>query len=99
MIPQRVVLAKAGRLLLWRDWGEGDFSVYQVSSSETHFFNYTTKLMLKLVESAPASIEEISEFLAVALSANVELSDIRGAVGRLEELGLIEWFDEVPNCP
>jgi PqqD family protein of HPr-rel-A system len=89
-------LASAGRGLVWQDWDDV-YLVYQPSSAETHVFNETTALILKGLEQGPLSEEAVKDWTEGALGvAQGELApgDFAFAVGRLEELGLIERLDE-----
>jgi PqqD family protein of HPr-rel-A system len=99
MAPRTLKLAPAAQGLLWQDWGD-HYSVYQPSSSETHVFNDTTALILETLRLGPASLEEIEKSVAEALGVGkAELRGFSGVVGRLEELGLVEWLDEIPASP
>lgn len=90
-------LASAGRGLVWQDWDDV-YLVYQPSSAETHVFNDTTALILKCLEQGPQSGEAVKAWAERALGVGqgaLATDDFAFAVGRLEELGLIERFDEV----
>jgi PqqD family protein of HPr-rel-A system len=90
-------LVSAGRGLVWQDWDDA-YLVYQPSSAETHVFNETTALILKCLEQAPLSAEKVKDCTERTLGvAQGELApaDFAFAVGRLEELGLIERLDEI----
>ena len=96
-----ISLPKSGCKILWQDW-EDSYIVYQPSSGETHVFNETTALILKRLESGPASLEEIREWAAESL--DIEISEIAedglsSVAGRLDELGLVDWLDETPAHP
>lgn len=87
--------------LVWQSW-ENDYAVYQPSSSETHFFNETTALILKRLERGPASLEDIRAWTAESL--DIELGELpeqsfSSAARRLDELGLVEWVDAPPVHP
>lgn len=89
-------LASAGRGLVWQDWDDV-YLVYQPSSAETHVFNETTALILKCLEHGPQSVEEVKDWTERALGLTQDelaAGDVAFAVGRLEELGLIECLDE-----
>lgn len=90
----------AGRGLLWQEWDEA-YVVYQPSSAETHVFNETTALILKCLEQGPLSAEGVKNRTEAALGVDqgeLAADDFAFAVGRLEELGLIERFDEVSDA-
>lgn len=89
-------LAAAGRGLVWQDWDDV-YVVFQPSSAETHVFNETTALILKGLEQGPLSMESAKDWTEAALGVDqgeLAADDFAFAVGRLEELGLIERFDE-----
>ncbi len=96
-----IALTEAGSKILWQDW-EDSYIVYQPSSGETHVFNETTALILKRLESGPASLEEIRAWAAESLG--IEISEIAedglsSVAERLDELGLADWLDEAPAHP
>lgn len=72
------------------------YVVYQPSSSETHIFNETTALILKSLEKGPLSLlgvtERVIQFFGNEAKKLVS-GDLKFAIERLEELGLIEWPD------
>jgi PqqD family protein of HPr-rel-A system len=89
-------LVLAGRGLIWQDWDDV-YLVYQPSSAETHVFNETTALILKCLEQGPITEEGVKNWTEAALGVDqgeLAAADFAFAVGRLEELGLIERFDE-----
>ena len=89
-------LASAGRALIWLDWDDA-YLVYQPSSAETHVFNETTALILKCLEHGPLSQQAVTDRTAAALGIGQDelaADDFAFAIGRLEELGLIERFDD-----
>ena len=91
-----LTLAPAARELTWQDWGDGDYSVYQRTSAETHVFNETTALLLARLGQGPTTLEAIRVWTADVLG--IVASDLPSEVlvstaCRLEELGLIEWRD------
>lgn len=89
-------LASAGRGLVWQDWDDV-YLVYQPSSAETHVFNETTALILKSLEQGPLPTEGVKDWTERALGVGqgeLAADDFAFAVGRLEELGLIDRFDE-----
>ena len=61
-----MVLASAGRALLWEDWDD-IYIVFQPSSAETHVFNETTALMLRALDHGPLSAEELKSRTEAAL--------------------------------
>jgi PqqD family protein of HPr-rel-A system len=88
-----LVLTSAGRELTWQDWDDV-YIVYQPSSTETHVFNDTTAAVLQSLEKAALTITDVADQIAQDLDLGCdELSsgDLSFALGRLEELGLIEW--------
>ena len=91
-------VAPAGRGLVWQDWDDV-YLVYQPSSAETHVFNETTALILKCLEQGPLPAERVKQWTEAALGVDqgeLAADDFAFAVARLEELGLIERFDEAP---
>lgn len=96
-----IKLSQIAHDLVWQSW-ENDYAVYQPSSSETHFLNETTALILKRLERGPASLEDIRAWTAESLG--IEFSELpeqsfSSAAGRLDELGLVEWLDRTPAHP
>ena len=89
-------LTSASRGLVWQDWDDV-YLVYQPSSAETHVFNDTTALILKCLEQGQLSAEGVKNWTEAALGVGqgeLAADDFAFAVGRLEELGLIERADE-----
>lgn len=89
-------LTSASHGLVWQDWDDA-YLVYQPSSTETHVFNETTTLILKCLEQGRLSAEAVKNWTEAALGAGqgeLVADDFAFAVGRLEELGLIERVDE-----
>ena len=89
-------MTSASRGLVWQDWDDV-YLVYQPSSAETHVFNDTTTLILKCLEHGQLSTEGVKKWTEAALGVGegeLAADDFAFAVGRLEELGLIEHFDE-----
>ena len=75
----------------------GRFAIYR---AETHVFNGTTALILESLEQGPQSIEAVKDRVqeALGVAQNVlTANDFAFAVGRLEELGLVERFDEASS--
>jgi PqqD family protein of HPr-rel-A system len=94
---RRLSLTPAGRELEWQGW-EDVFSVYQPSSTETHVFNDMTAALLQSLEKGALTMADVAEAAAAILDmSRNELSDkdLSFAIGRLEELGLVDWSDEV----
>ena len=89
-------LTSASRGLVWQDWDDV-YLVYQPLSAETHVFNDTTALILKCLEHGQLSTEGVKNWTEAALGVGqgeLAADDFAFAVGRLEELGLIERADE-----
>ena len=89
-------LTSASRGLVWQDWDDV-YLVYQPLSAETHVFNDTTALILKCLEHGQISTEGVKNWTEAALGVGqgeLAADDFAFAVGRLEELGLIERADE-----
>jgi PqqD family protein of HPr-rel-A system len=95
-VSRVLICTLAGRALEWEKFADL-FIVYQPSSSETHFFNETTALILKCLENGALSVDEVKERTEVALGAGLDelpTEDFIFATMRLEELGLIERMDD-----
>jgi PqqD family protein of HPr-rel-A system len=89
-------LALAGRSLRLQQWDDA-YIVYQPPSTETHVFNETTALILRCLELGPRSADEVTRWTEAALGVDqggLAADDFAFALGRLEELGLIEPLDE-----
>ena len=89
-------LTSASRGLVWQDWDDV-YLVYQPLSAETHVFNDTTALILKCLEHGQLSTEGVKNWTEAALGVGqgeLAADDFAFAVGRLEELGLIQGADE-----
>lgn len=89
-------LTSASRGLVWQDWDDV-YLVYQPLSAETHVFNDTTALILKCLEHGQISTEGVKNWTEAALGVGqgeLAADDFAFAVGRLEELGLIQGADE-----
>jgi PqqD family protein of HPr-rel-A system len=86
-------LAAAARRLVWRPWDDV-YLVYQPSSAETHVFNETTAVILRCLEQEPLSVEALRDCaersLAIVAHDRLSTEAVLFALGRLEELGLIE---------
>jgi PqqD family protein of HPr-rel-A system len=92
-----VELAAVARNLVWEKWDDF-FVVLQPSSSETHVFNDITAFILKCLEHGPLSMEAVKEETERALDlpqGEIASDDILFALGRLEELGLVDRVDGV----
>ena len=90
-------LTSASRGLVWQDWDDV-YLVFQPSTAETHVFNDTTALILKCLEHGELSTEGVKNWTEAALGVDqgdVAADDFAFAVGRLEELGLIERSEEL----
>lgn len=71
--------------------------VYQPSSAETHVFNETTALILKCLEQGVQSMAEVKSYTEEALglgTGELGAEDFAFAVGRLEELGLVDSLEQ-----
>jgi PqqD family protein of HPr-rel-A system len=82
--------------LLWQEW-DGVYMLYQPSSAETHVFNETTALILRSLDGGPLSADSVKNRTEAALGippGELDAEDFAFAIGRLEELGLIEFADE-----
>lgn len=78
------------------------YFVYQPASAETHVFNEVTFLILECLANGPRSFEDIKvrteELLGVRVG-EIGAGDFSFAMGRLEELGIIEYLsdDQLPQ--
>jgi PqqD family protein of HPr-rel-A system len=91
-----MVLLSAGRELVWQEWDDV-YLVYQPSSGETHVFNETTALILRSLDQGPLAAALVKDWSEKSLGIDAgELGDedFAFAVGRLQELGLIDCLDE-----
>ena len=91
-----LILTSAGQALIWQNW-EDVYIVYQLSSTETHVFNDTTALILQSLEKCSLTMTEIADRIELDFDlgqSQLTSADLYLAIGRLEELGLIEWTDE-----
>jgi len=89
-----VILTPAAGELIWVEWDDA-YIVYQLSSTETHFFNETTALIIESLRQGPLSMESMRNWIMDELGG--QSSDglqLTMAVERLEELGLIDASDE-----
>ena len=91
-----ITLTATGWELVWHEWDDV-YIVYQPASSETHIFNDTTAAVLQSLENGALTMAVVADLTAQALDIEREKllnGDLSFALGRLEELGLIEWSDE-----
>ncbi len=91
-----MVLVSAGRELVWQAWDDV-YLVYQRSSAETHVFNETTALILRSLDQGPLAAARVKDWSEASLGITPgELGDedFAFAVGRLQELGLLDCLDE-----
>lgn len=95
------MLTPAGQGLLWRQW-DVHHIVYQPSSTETHVFNETTARVMRCLERGPATVGEVAAWTVDSLGIEKDelaARDLEFAMGRLEELGIIELSDEAAAAP
>lgn len=88
-----IMLTAAARELTWRSWDDV-YIVYQPSSAETHVFNETSAAVLDCLRETSMTMEGLKVRLARDLGVAAEdlvHDDLAFAVGRLDELGLVEW--------
>ena len=89
-------LTRSVRELAWQQLDDV-FMVYQPSSAETHVFNETTALILKCLEQGVQSMAEVKSYTEEALglgAGELGAEDFAFAVGRLEELGLVDSLEQ-----
>ncbi len=92
-----MVLIAAERILVWQEWDDV-YIAYQPSSTETHVFNETTALILERLKQGPLEALVLKDYTEAALGigqGELGSDNFAFAVGRLEELGLIESVDEL----
>lgn len=90
------VLTPSSRELVWQDWGDV-YIVFQPSSTETHVFNDITATVLQSMVIGALTMDDIKNYTAHALNFEhdeLPIEDLSFALGRLDELGLVEWSDE-----
>lgn len=95
----RVGRTAAGNGLLSRTW-DGVYIVYQPSSSETHVFNETTATVLRCLADGPLTIEALKARTEDALEVErgeLGEEDFAFALRRLDELGLIDYVQEMDD--
>jgi len=93
---RHLILTSASLRLAWKSWDDV-YIVYQSSSAETHVFNETTALILRRLQQGSIAMEALRNWTEAALGIDqgeLGAEDFEFAVGRLEELGLIECLDE-----
>jgi PqqD family protein of HPr-rel-A system len=91
-----MVLVSSHRKLIWQKWDD-IYIVYQSSSAETHVFNETTALILRILEQGQLTAETLRHQTEAAIGlGEIELiaENFAFATMRLEELGLIECLDD-----
>jgi PqqD family protein of HPr-rel-A system len=96
-----MIATPAAGELTWVDWDDV-YIVYQPSSAETHVFNETTALILKVLQQGVLSLTEVIDQIGQALEAEEDeliAEDVRLAVQRLEVLGLIDGSDGIVTGP
>ena len=78
--------------LKWHQWEEG-YSVFHTGSGETHTLDEISAQCLKLLETSPSNIPELSAKLATSLSLDLD-DDLHEYVDKIlqqfEYLGLVE---------
>lgn len=82
--------------LRWQQWDDV-YLVYQASSAETHVFNDTTALILRCLEQGPQSLEAVRGWTEAALGVGqgqLAADHFAFAIGRLEELGLVDSLEQ-----
>lgn len=92
-----VAPAPAGRALRLQKWDD-IYIVYQPSSTETHVFNETTALIIGCLEHGPRPIQRVKSWTEAALGVDqgeLGADTFAFALARLEELGLVEYVDDV----
>jgi PqqD family protein of HPr-rel-A system len=92
---RRFFLTSAGRKLVWQDWDDV-YILYQPSSTETHVFNDITAIVLQSLEKGALTMSEVVDRTVQELDLDrngLSSGDLSFAIGRLEELGLIESLD------
>lgn len=91
-----MLLLSAGQRLVWQEWDDV-YLVYQTASAETHVFNQTTVVILSVLNQGPLPAEKVKELTEEALGipqGDLGNDDFAFAVGRLDELGLIEHSEQ-----
>ena len=92
----QISITAAGRELVWQDWNDV-YVVFQPSSTETHVFNETTAVALRLLQSTPVELEELRILTAQSLGVAIEellQENLTFVIRRLEELGLVECSEQ-----
>ena len=81
-----------GNALKWRRWNES-FVVFNPASGDTHYLNAIAGSVLKLLETEPASVEQIVTHLEAISGEPLDgelREQINGLVERFDAVGLIE---------
>lgn len=92
-----LVSTPAGCALQWQEWDDF-YIVYQPSSAETHVFNETTAVILQCLQDGPLATAVLKERTETTLDVgqgDLDDADFALATQRLEELGLVEYLDDV----
>jgi len=94
MCPTWRVPPTAG--LRWRSW-EGEHVVYHRESGDMHLLNPVAAEALKLLETGPASVDDLTDRVAARLGP-APARELRREMGELlatfDDLGLIEPVDD-----
>ena len=91
-----LISTPAAGSLRWQEWDDV-YLVYQASSAETHVFNDTTALILRCLEQGPQSLEAVRGWTEAALGVGqgqLAADHFAFAIGRLEELGLVDSLEQ-----
>lgn len=91
MAPTSWFVPRPGALK-WRAW-DASFVVFDPASGDTHFLNGLAGAVLKLLESGPASFEDVIRALENASDGPIDIDlheDIRALIDKLDGVGLIE---------
>ncbi len=91
-----LISTPAAGSLRWQQWDD-IYLVYQASSAETHVFNDTTALILRCLEQGPQSLAAARSWTEAALGVGqgqLAADHFAFAVGRLEELGLVDSLEQ-----
>ena len=91
-----MIWLSAGSSFLWRQLDDV-YIVYQPSSTETHLFNETTALILQSLENGPLTTAVAKNRTEAALGVDqgeLDIDEFAFAVGRLEELGLVDSLEQ-----
>ncbi len=91
-----LISTPAAGSLRWQQWDDV-YLVYQASSAETHVFNDSTALILRCLEHGPQSLAAVRSWTETALGVEqgqLAADHFAFAVGRLEELGLVDSLEQ-----